>query len=242
MSSDFSGDGQFHTTQWTLIVAAAKQGTLHSAEALGRLCRDYWTPLYGFVRRNGHDVHAAQDLTQEFFARLLDKGYLAAADRERGRFRSFLLAALKHFLANERKAARAQKRGGGKAVLSLDFQSAEQAYLAEPVATRTPEQLFEQQWAVLLLERVLARVETEFAAAGKAEFALLKDCLVAGQHRPYADIAAELGTTEAAVKMSVHRLRKRYRALLREEVALTVADPGEVDDEMRQLFATLMDS
>jgi RNA polymerase sigma-70 factor (ECF subfamily) len=229
-------DGQFHTTRWSLVIAAP-----HSPEALAFLCQDYWQPLYGFVRRNGYDLHAAQDLTQAFFERLLDKNYLEAANRERGRFRSFLLASLKHFLANERKAARAQKRGGGAAHLSIDFQRAEEAYLAEPADERTAEQIFEQQWAVLLLERVLARVAEDFDRTGKtAEFAQLKDCLAAGQaHRPYAEIAAELGTSEAAVKMAVHRLRKRYRELLREEVALTVVDADDVEDELRQLFTTL---
>jgi RNA polymerase sigma-70 factor (ECF subfamily) len=240
-TSGGSSSPSFQTTHWSLVLLAAERGAAGSDDAIAKLCGDYWQPLYGYVRRCGESVHAAQDLTQEFFARLLDKNYLQTADRERGRFRSFLLGALKHFLANERKAARAQKRGGGQPVLSLDFQSAEAAYLAEPVDERTPDQVFAQQWAVLLLDRVLNRLEEEFSRAGKVpQFQQYRTILVAGDgQRSYEAIAAELGMTEAAVKMSVHRLRKRYRALLREEIAQTVANPADVDEEMRELFAVL---
>jgi RNA polymerase sigma-70 factor (ECF subfamily) len=236
-----SDSGGFHTTHWSLVLLATEHGAAGADEAIARLCADYWRPLYGYLRRCGQPVQGAEDLTQEFFTRLVEKNYLHTVDRERGRFRSFLLGALKHFLANEQKAARAQKRGGGKRILSLDFQAAEAAYLAEPVDERTPEQVFIQQWAVLLLERVLGRLEAEFAAAGKsAHFQQYRPELVAGlDQRAYADIAAELGSTEAAVKMAIHRLRKRYRELLRDEIAQTVTDPAEVEDEMRELFAAL---
>jgi RNA polymerase sigma factor (sigma-70 family) len=229
---------RFHTTHWSLVVAAGQD---ESDEALARLCADYWPPLYAYVRRCGYSLHAAQDVTQEFFTRLLDKDYLQSADRERGRFRSFLLTAFKHFLANERKASRAQKRGGGKLTFSLDFHAAEQAYQAAAVDSRTPEWLFEQQWALRLLDRVLHRLAEEYAAAGKgAMFVELRECLAGeSDHRPYGSIAADLGISEAAVKMAVHRLRKRYRELLRDKIAQTVAHPAEIEDEIRQLFTSL---
>jgi DNA-directed RNA polymerase specialized sigma24 family protein len=232
---------RFHTTHWSLIVAA---GQRESNQALARLCADYWPPLYAYVRRAGYSFHAAQDLTQEFFALLLDKNYLQDADRARGRFRSFLLAALKHFLANERKASRAQKRGGGKLTFSLDFQAAEQAFQTAPVDGRTPEWLFEQQWALHLLDRVIRRLAEEYAAAGKESmFVELQECLTGEPvHRLYRRIAADLALSEAAVKMAVHRLRKRYRELLRDEIAQTVAGPDEVEDEIRQLFTSLAEN
>jgi RNA polymerase sigma factor (sigma-70 family) len=232
---------RFHTTHWSLVVAAGDRKSVRSDQALAKLCGDYWPPLYAFIRRSGYSVHDAQDLAQGFFARLLDKNYLQDADRERGRFRSFLLGAVKHFLANQHKADQAQKRGGGKLTLSLDFRPAEAAYQIEPVELQTPERLFEQQWALLLLERVLQQLADEYVAAGKADqFALLREFLTAGPDgRPYADVAPELGISEAAVKMAVHRLRKRYRQLLREEIGQTVADPAEIDDELTQLFAIL---
>jgi RNA polymerase sigma-70 factor (ECF subfamily) len=189
-------------------------------------------------------VHATEDLTQEFFTRLLDKNYLQDADRERGRFRSFLLAALKHFLANERKASRAQKRGGGKLTFSLDFQAAEQAYQAAAVDSRTPEWFYEQQWALRLLDRVIQRLAEEYAAAGKeAIFVELRECLTGESvRRPYGSIAADLGISEAAVKMAVHRLRKRYREVLRDEIGQTVASPDEIEAEIRQLFTSLAEN
>jgi len=235
----------FHTTHWSLVVLAAQRDGGDAAnEALAQLCQDYWPPLYSFIRRRGESVTAAQDLTQEFFARLLAKNYLQCADRERGRFRAFLIGSLKHFLANERKAARAQKRGGDKLVFSLDFQAAEAKYLAEPVDERTPEQIYEQQWALLLIERVLKRVEQESVSSGKGEqYQKLRTVLVAAPSAPsYAEIAADLQTTEAAVKMAVHRLRKRYRELLRKEIGQTVADAGEIEEELKELFAALASS
>jgi len=236
-----SGPYSFQTTHWSLVIAAGDRGGEQSKEALARLCSDYWRPLYFYVRRCGNVTHAAEDLTQAFFARLLEKEYLRAANRERGRFRSFLLASLKHFLANQQKAERAQKRGGGKQVLALDFAAAESAYNVEPAGAQSPERLFERQWALVLLERVLLQLEQECAEAGKQQqFARLRDLLTAGpDHQPYRDVAKDLAISEAAVKMAVHRLRKRYRELLRQEISQTVSDPAEIDDELRQLFTVL---
>jgi RNA polymerase sigma-70 factor (ECF subfamily) len=241
MARSNSESEQFHTTHWSLVAAAAQGGSEPSSAALAALCAAYWSPLYGYLRRSGYALHDAQDLTQEFFARLLERDFFAAADRERGRFRSFLLASLKHFVANRHKAARAQKRGGGKAILSLDFPAAEAVHQSAARNDRTPEQEFEQQWATLLLERVLSGVEQTYADQGKTEqFAALREFLTAGdEHRPYRDVAAEMQTTEAAVKMAVHRLRRTYREALRAEIAHTLADPADVDEEMKDLFAAL---
>lgn len=236
--ADSSHPASFQTTHWSLVLLAAERGTSDAEAAIAQLCAGYWQPVYGFLRRSGESVHAAQDLTQEFFCRLLAKNYLQAADPQRGRFRSFLLAAVKHFLANERKAARTQKRGGGQQLLSLDFQKAETAYQSEPADQRTPEQLFEQQWAVLLLERVLQRLEEQNSTPEKrAAWPLYRSALIPGSDAlSHAEIASKLRTTEAAVKMTVHRLRKRYRELLRDEIAQTVAEPAEIEQEMRDLL------
>src|SRR5688500_12847507 len=232
---------RFQTTHWSLVVSVGDRQSARSEEALAKLCLDYWSPLYAYIRRSGHSMHAAQDLTQEFFARLLEKNFVQSADRERGRFRSFLLGAVKHFLSNHTEAARAQKRGGGKPILSLDFPSAEAALQLEPADSQTPDRLFDQQWALLLLDRILQRLADEFAAAGKAQhWPLLREFLTAGaDHCPYADAGAQLGMSEAAVKMAIHRLRKRYKQLLRDEIGQTVAGPAEIDDEIRQLFSIL---
>jgi DNA-directed RNA polymerase specialized sigma24 family protein len=229
---------RFHTTHWSLVLAAGRR---ESHDALARLCADYWPPLYAYIRRSGYPMHAAEDLTQEFFARLLGKNYLQDADRERGRFRSFLLAALKHFLANQRKAERVQKRGGGKPTFSLDVSAAETAYKMDPADGRTPERLFDQEWALHLIDRVIRRLANEYATAGKeAIFTEFRELLTADpDHRPYHRLAADLGMSEAAFKMAVHRLRKRYRELLRDEIAQTVANPTEIEDEIRQLFVSL---
>jgi RNA polymerase sigma-70 factor (ECF subfamily) len=244
MCSDASDSGagsiNFQTTHWSLVLSAREKGSQHSTEALAALCRTYWSPIYSFLRRDGHAAHAAEDLTQKFFGKLLEPNFLHNANQGRGRFRAYLLGALKHFLANERKAANAKKRGGGKAVLSLDFSSAEAAYQLEPADQRTPQRLFEQRWALLVLDRVLQRLEAENAASGKGEqFSHLAPFLTAGEAPVYREVAAKLQTTEAAVKMAVHRLKRRYRALLREEIGQTVADPTEVDAELYELFAVL---
>ncbi|MBI3714494.1 MAG: sigma-70 family RNA polymerase sigma factor [Betaproteobacteria bacterium] len=209
--------------------------------ALERLCRTYWWPLYAFVRRRGYEAHDAQDLTQEFFARLLAKDFLLSVDRNKGRFRSFLLAALEHFLAKEWRRANAQKRGGKFTFVSTDAESAEQQYLQVPAANLSPQQLFEQQWAMTLLDQTLSRLREEFVAAGnEAQFEVIKIFLTGEkQAASYAELAVKLGTTEAALKMAVSRMRKRYGELLRAEIANTVSIPEEMDEELRALFAAL---
>jgi RNA polymerase sigma factor (sigma-70 family) len=238
--SDAAG---FAATRWTLVLAAARGSVSPSAaEAMAELCHIYWYPLYAYVRRRGYDAHEAEDLTQEFFLRLLAKNYLAAVDREKGKFRAFLLASLKHFLANEWDRAQAQRRGGGQVVIRLDTLDAESRYRLEPWHDLTPEKLFERQWALTVLEQVLRRLEAEtLALDGKqAVFGRLKQFLTGGREvASYAQVAAELEMTEGAVKAAVHRLRRRYRQLLREEIAQTVAGPEEVDDEIRYLRSCL---
>src|SRR5271155_4363205 len=236
-----SGSRQFATTRWSLVLAAGQRSSPQSSAALATLCENYWYPLYAYVRRRGHDSDEAQDLTQAFFARLLEKNDLAAADPERGRFRSFLLTSLKHFLSNEWDRARAEKRGGGRSLLSIDFGTAEERYRAEPAHDLTPEKIFERRWALVLLENVLARLHDESAQAGKADsFDRLKGFLTGEQTAvTYGQLAAELNMSEGALKVAVHRLRRRYRELLRAEIEETVADPEEIDQEIRDLFSAL---
>ena len=231
----------FATTHWSVILAATRSETTRARAALARLCQTYWYPLYAYIRRRGYEEHDAQDLTQEFFARLLEHKWLAQADRERGRFRTFLLAAMGHFLANEWDKARTQKRGGGVEMVPLQLDSAETRYGKEPADPMTPEQCYDRRWALALLEEVLNGLRQEHAAAGTEElFDALKPCLVGDrQAQPYAALGARLGMTEGAVKVAVHRLRQRYRQLLREEIAHTVASPDEVNEEMRYLFSVL---
>jgi RNA polymerase sigma-70 factor (ECF subfamily) len=223
------------------VVSAGGNDTTHARNALEKLCRAYWFPIYAFVRRQGRGPHDAQDLTQEFFARLLEKNQIADADRNRGRFRSFLLASLKHFLANEWHKARAQKRGGGQVPIPIDTAAAESRCGFEPADNVTAEKIYERRWALTLLDQVLRRLRDEYTRDGKEkQFEQLKPTLTeASRSVRYADIAAQLGTTEGAVKVAVHRLRQRYREVLRAEIADTVAGPGEVEDEIRNLFAAL---
>jgi len=230
---------EFHTTHWSMVLRAG--GASAGAQAaLSNLCAAYWYPLYAFVRRQGRSAHDAQDLTQEFFARLLERGGVVGVARERGRFRTWLLAAMEHFLINEWRRAGAQKRGGGAAVVSMDDE-AEARYLREPIDPMTAEKLYDRRWALTLLDRVLARLGGELAESGKtAQFEALKFCL-SGEKRAYAEVALTLGMTESAVKVAAHRLRERYRALIRAEIAETVGSSEEVDAEMRDLFAALSD-
>lgn len=232
---------EFATTRWSVVMAAGAPTSSRSEEALAQLCQAYWYPLYAYVRRQGHSAHDAQDLTQEFFARLLEKNYLAAVNRDKGRFRSFLLAALKHFLANEWDKARALKRGGGQEIIHLDAHDAETRYSLEPKELLSADKIYERRWAMLLLDRVLNRLREEQVAAGKGEqFDLLKTCLLGERSSvPYLELAGQLRMTEGNVKVTVHRLRQRYRELLRAEIAETVASPADVDEELRQLFAAL---
>jgi RNA polymerase sigma-70 factor (ECF subfamily) len=196
--------------------------------------------VYAYVRRRGHDHHAAQDLTQAFFARLLEKNDLAAADRTRGRFRTFLLTACQHFLANAQDYAKAKKRGGGRVAIPLDFADADVRYSHEPAHEETPERLFDRRWALDLLDRALGELKGEYEESGRGKlFDALKGCLAGESEAGYAELAASLGMTEGAVKVAVHRLRQRYRDRLRTAIAETVATPEDVDDEVRDLFAAL---
>ena len=227
----------FATTQWSLVSAAGKKPSPQAREALGELCSAYWFPLYAYVRRRVSDVEEAQDLTQAFFARLLEKETLAAARRERGRFRAFLITAFKNFLANEWEKARSKKRGGGKSPLALDFHRGESRLRHEPAYGETPERHYERQWALTLLDRVLARLRERYATAGKQrQFETLKQFLTGAADISYADAARELGKSENAAKTAAHRLRKEYRALLHEEIAQTVSSTQDVEDEIHALF------
>lgn len=229
---------RFATTRWSLVVAAGRPDAPDGAGALADLCRLYWYPVYAYVRRRGHRPHDADDLTQAFFARLLEKGALAAAAPERGRFRTFLLTACQHFLANEHHRAHAAKRGGR--VESLDLTDAEGRYVREPARDEPPERLFERRWALDLLGRVLARLRQEYEADGKGPlFEALKDRLTGDDAAGYAAVAGALGLTAGAAKTAAYRLRRRYGELLREEIAETVAAPAEIDEEVQALFRAL---
>ncbi len=231
----------FVTTRWSVVLAAQEKSSPESAAALETLCRAYWYPLYVYVRGSGHSPHDSQDLTQEFFARLLAKDYLQAADREKGRFRTFLRVCLKRFLANEWDRQRAAKRGGGEHPTSLDAAVAEQRYATELTTGVPPDRLYERQWAMALLEQAMARLRAEYTDTARvAEFEQLKSALTAERGTiPYAELAAALNTTEGAARVAVHRLRKRYRELFRAAVADTVSEPGDVDDEVRHIATVL---
>ena len=241
-SSDHSAPRQsaFVTTHWSVVLTAGRNDTTRARAALENLCQTYWPPLYAYVRRRGHSPEDAQDLTQAFFARLLERNAVAAVAPEKGRFRSFLLASMNHFLSDEWDKARAQKRGGGK-VISLDLQSAETRLGEIPAENFTPEKAFEHRWAITLLEQVYQRLGEEYRAQGKGTlFDALRTTLAgASDAAPYAELARQLDMTEGAVKVAVHRLRQRYRALLRDTIADTVSTPDEVEDELRYLFRTL---
>jgi RNA polymerase sigma factor (sigma-70 family) len=236
-SSTPPGANYFLTTHWSVVLAAGGSPDTRAGEALAALCQTYWYPLYAYVRRQGHNPPEAQDLTQEFFARLLAKNYLADVRREKGKFRAYLLAAMNHFLANDWDRKRRQKRGGGQVPVSLNIQAAESRYRLEPADTLTAERIFERRWALTLLETVLRRLKQSYEAVGKeALFARLEFCLTGERaDLPYAELAARLKMTEGAVKVAIHRLRRRYRELLRAEIAQTVATPEEVDEEIRHL-------
>lgn len=233
--------GWFASTHWSVVLRAGQSSSSKADEALARLCEVYWYPLYAFIRRQGHNPPDAEDLAQAFFARFLEKDYVKDVNRQKGKFRSFLLASLKHFLADQWDRTRAQKRGGDKTHIPLDAQSAESRYLLEPRDNLTPDRIFERRWALTLLDQAMARLREEFALAGKAEFFdQLKSFMTAEKDAAtYADAAAKLITTEAAVKMSVQRMRRRYRELLRAEIANTVADPEQIDEELRNMAQAL---
>jgi DNA-directed RNA polymerase specialized sigma24 family protein len=236
-----SATSRFHATSWTLIKAAADNPTTDSRLALASLCQTYWHPVYAFIRRKGYDQEQAQDLTQSFFALLLEKNYLADADRQRGKFRSFLLTSVRHFLANEWDRQKTQKRGGGQAAVSFDLVEAERWYVPALVEETTPESLFEQRWALSLLEHVMTRLRAEFAATGKSDqFEKLAIFLDSdSEDARYKELADSMGLSHGALRMLVHRMRRRYRRLLREEIAQTVSTPEETDEEIHFLLSTL---
>jgi RNA polymerase sigma-70 factor (ECF subfamily) len=229
----------FVTTHWSVVLSAQDSRGRGAREALESLCRDYWFPLYSYARRTGHAPPEAEDLTQGFFARLLEKDYLKAAAQDKGRFRTFLLVALKRFMANEWDRQHAQKRGGFAPMVSIDQELAESRFAAEPAHNLSPDLLFDRQWAVTLLERTMTQLRTEYAATGRAHlFECLCNCITKDESAPpYAEIANRLHLTEAAVKMAVHRLRGRYREILQHEIAQTVSTPEEIEGEIRHLFA-----
>jgi RNA polymerase sigma factor (sigma-70 family) len=230
--------GRFMTTRWSLILAAGGPSGERSTDALATLCEAYWYPAYAFIRRQGHDADAARDLTQEFFTRVLEKHYFRDADRTLGRFRAFLLTAIRHFLSNERDRDQALKRGGRMQMLSLDVETAEGVYQLEGRDDLTPEKLFDARWASVLLDRALTRVKQDYVAADKsALFDQLKGFLTGDSDDvPYADTARTLGMSEGAVKVAVHRLRRRFRDALVKEIAETVSDPADIDAEIRHLL------
>ncbi len=227
-----------------MVVAAARADTPEAQAALETLCRTYWYPLYAYARRRGRSVEDAQDLTQAFFARLLERHWVGDADRERGRFRTFLLTAMNRFMADEWDKVRAQKRGGGVANVPLQLGDAETRYGCEPADNRTPEQYFERRWALTLLDAVLQRLRAEYAAEGKGRvFAALNATLTGDREsQPYAQLAEQAGLSEGAVKVAVHRLRKRYRHLLQAEIAQTLVEGADVQEELRHLFAALAET
>jgi RNA polymerase sigma factor (sigma-70 family) len=247
VSSDSTGNSaaqtaaQFATTHWSVVLAAGDSALPGAQEALEKLCRTYWYPLYAHARRRGYDAQEAQDLTQEFFVRLLTTPYLTHADRARGKFRSYLLLALNHFLTDEWRRTQAAKRGGGRALISLDAGTAETRYALEPMSDLTPEKIYERCWALTLLDQAMVKLKEECAAAGKGlqfeklgsfltDEATQSDCAAAG---------AQLGMRAGAVAVAIHRLRQRYRELVREAVLHVVASPTEVEDEIRWLFAAV---
>ena len=233
------GPSRFPTTRWTLVVAAGGPQRKEARSALVSLCENYWYPLYAYLRRRGYSSDQAQDLTQEFFIRVLEGRYLDRADPEKGRFRSFILTSLKFFVADEADRQRASKRGGGL-VVPLEFSTGEERYQREPAHDETPERIFERRWALSLLDRVMGKLREEFVHHGRPEhFERLKVYLLGQSDAPYAALAQEMNTSEGALKVAIHRLRKRYRELFRQEIADTVADPAEVESELRFLATVL---
>lgn len=225
------------TTHWSVVLTAGQKDGPLAQEALAGLCQSYWYPLYAYVRGRGYSVHDAQDLTQGFFARLLERNWVVNADQQKGRFRSFLLTTLNFFLSDEWDKRRAQKRGGGVQTLPLQMDTAETRYGMEPADSVTPEKIYERRWALTVLEKVLGQLQREYERDGRKElFDALSTCLVGERaSQPYDQLARSLGMTESAVKSTVHRLRRRYRQLLRDEITHTLASPELVDEELRHL-------
>jgi RNA polymerase sigma-70 factor (ECF subfamily) len=236
-----SGTVGFGVTRWSVVLSASRSDSAGAGEAMEELCRAYWRPIYTFIRQRGHNPDDAQDLTQEFFVRLLAKNSLSSVGPSKGRFRTFLLAALRHFLANEWDKAKAKKRGGGRVFISLSCGPAGMAAGPEPLDHETGDVLFDRSWALTLLERVLERLREEHVRDGRAEFFDQLKSTLTGERTslPYSGIGARLGLSEGAVKVAVHRLRQRYRQLVREEIARTVSAPEQIEEEIRALFAAL---
>jgi len=228
----------FPATHWSGVLRATGDSSVEAAAALEALCQTYWPPVYAFIRRRGHDSSRAQDLTQGFFARFLEKDYLNRADQSRGRFRSLLVSSVENYLHNEHERSNAQKRGGGAALICLDAEAAELSFQESTLTEESPAQAFEKRWASVLLEGVFQRLEREFAGTGKRElFDRLQPHLWGDEEaQPYTELAAQLHTSEAAVKMAALRLRRRFQEILREDIAQTVLTPDEVDDEIRHLM------
>lgn len=238
---DSPSPGHFPTTRWSRVILAGDPDASLARKSVAELCGAYWYPLYAYIRRRGYDPEQARDLTQDFFARVLEKGLLAEADPARGRFRSFLRTVCAHFLANRRDREQARKRGGGRTMVSIDPIDAEGRYALELADGLTPERIFDRSWALTLLGRVVDRLGREYDEAGKAAtFKALRGLLAGDPDAPsYADVAARLGSTEGAARVAAHRLRRRYGELLRGEIASTVVEPAEIEDEIRDLFAAL---
>ncbi len=233
-------DAVFVTTRWSMVLAAGRSSSVESEQALSQLCRTYWYPLYGFIRRQGHAPQDAEDLAQAFFAHLLEKKALHMVEPAKGKFRSFLLASLKNFLANDWDRKHAAKRGGQCCVISLDDDLAEDRYLREPSHDSTPEKIFEQTWALTVLKTVLQQLRKEYDSAGKIQlFEALQEHLIGENDESYASAAVQLGMKEGAVRMVVLRMRRHFGYLLRSEIAQTIADPGELEEELRHLVASM---
>ena len=235
------GDAWFTTTHWSVVVAAGKAASPQATAALETLCRTYWFPLYAYLRRRGYRAEDAQDLTQDFFARLLQKNLPAQADHTRGKFRSFLLLTLNHFLADQREKAAARKRGGERVLLSLDIEAPEERYQLEPADETTPEKLFDRQWALTVLDQARERLRLEYVTDGKAGTYAVLQAFEPGEQKTltYAQAADRLGVSESALKSMIHRLRRRHRELVREQIAQTVSTASEIDEELRHLIAVI---
>jgi RNA polymerase sigma-70 factor (ECF subfamily) len=238
LKPDNDAPSRFVTTHWSEVLAAGDGDSAEARPALARLCRSYWFPIYAFIRKRGYSPEGAQDLTQQFFANFLEKNYVARAARERGRFRAFLMSSVQNFLHNEYHRLQAQKRGGGKAWLSLDQTRAEERYKIEPVEESDPAKAFEQRWAATLLDNVLTRLRTEFAQGDRGGLfeALQAHLWGDSDSVPYGNLAQQYELSIGNIKVIAYRLRQRYRDILREEIAHTVAQPGEVDEEIRYLM------